>query len=373
MAHICFIGEFPHGDKPVGGISIFLRSMTKVLQEQNHQVTVISFSNSMEGLDPHSSFPLYRIHPQKWKYLNFLRIANLQNKIIKQVHELNPIDTIETPESGLCFLKKLHGIKYVIRLHGGHIFFAKQLDRPVKKWRAWQEIRSFKKADAIAGVSSFVLEKTSPFIPKTVFSTVIYNAINTSVFSPLIPESRQKDIVYIGWLVEKKGARQLLLAFLQLAPDYPEAVLHFYGSDTFDECGKSFQEKLVEIIPADIRRRIVFHGNVPNEYLPEIISKAYCCVYPSQMEAMPIAWLEVLAMGQLLIGGNTGPANEIIVHHLNGLLCDPFDPESIACQIKWAFNHPIIIENIRLEARKTAIEKFSAQTVLAMNLHFWFK
>lgn len=370
--HICFIGEFPHQGQPVGGISMYIRNTANLLVENGHRVTVLSFSETVYGWEQQSPFAIYRVHPKKWKLLNFWRIAREQHRVLKALHAVHPIDAVETPESGLCFLPKISGIRYVIRLHGGHMFFARALRQPMKSWPTWQEIQSFKKADAIVGVSAYVLAETKPYIPADKPMQVIFNGVNVALFSPQQKVSTAyRDIVFVGWLVPKKGPAFLLQAFLQLANDFPDTRLHFYGRDTNDESGQSYWESLVQTVPTDMGPRIFFHGNVPNEQLPQIINTAFCCVYPSQMEAMPVAWLEVLACGQLLIAGDAGPAKELIQHGHTGLLCKPTDAADIAGQLRWALQHPEEVQQIREQARQKAVQYFALDTVLLQNLQLW--
>ena len=49
-------------------------------------------------------------------------------------------------------MNKIKGIKYIIRMHGGHHFFAKAENRPTEWKKVWQEKRSFKNADAILNI-----------------------------------------------------------------------------------------------------------------------------------------------------------------------------------------------------------------------------
>lgn len=370
--HICFIGEFPHQGQPVGGISMYIRNTANLLVENGHRVTVLSFSETVEGWEQQLPFALYRVHPKKWKFFNFWRIAREQHKVLKALHAIHPIDAVETPESGLCFLPKISGVRYVIRLHGGHMFFARALGQAMKSWPTWQEIQSFKKADAIVGVSAYVLAETKHYITAGKPMQVIFNGVNTQLFSPQqkVPTA-YRDIVFVGWLVPKKGPAFLLKAFLQLANDFPDTRIHFYGRDTKTVSGASYWESLLQTVPADLLPRIFFHGNVPNEELPKIINNAFCCVYPSQMEAMPVAWLEVMACGQLLIAGDAGPAREIIQHGINGLLCQPTDAADIAAQLRRALEHPEDVQQMREQARQMVLQRFALATVLQQNLQFW--
>ena len=83
------------------------------------------------------------------------------------MHKKKPINSIEGAELSFAFLPKIKDIKYVIRLHGGHHFFAVAENREINKWKGFQEKRSFKKADAI--ISSLPLAN----FPETLRTSLI--------------------------------------------------------------------------------------------------------------------------------------------------------------------------------------------------------
>ena len=90
---------------------------------------------------------------------------------------------------------------------------------------------------------------------------------------------------------------------------------------------------LEKSISDKIRPHISFLGLVPNNEIPNHIEKAQICCYPSHMEAMPLAWLEVLAMGKVFLGSNTGPGPEAVLDNVTGFLINPHHPKEIADKI----------------------------------------
>ena len=61
-----------------------------------------------------------------------------------------------------------------------------------------------------------------------------------------------------------------------------------------------------------------------------MIESSYLCCYPSFMEAMPLAWIEVMSMNKFFIASKLGPGPEIIKHKISGILCNPLNIEDIA-------------------------------------------
>jgi glycosyltransferase involved in cell wall biosynthesis len=124
------------------------------------------------------------------------------------------------------------------------------------------------------------------------------------------------------------------------------------------------------LIP-EVAERVQFKGYVPRAKLPGILARAAVCVYPSHMEAMPVAWLEGLAMGRPVVASAAGPGPEIIEDGVCGLLCDPHDPSSIAdCLLRVLTNREL---QARLGAagRKRVEECYSLDALVSRNVAFY--
>jgi glycosyltransferase involved in cell wall biosynthesis len=89
------------------------------------------------------------------------------------------------------------------------------------------------------------------------------------------------------------------------------------------------------------------------------------------MEALPVAWLEALAMGKAVVASQTGPGPEIIDDDFSGLLCDPHDPHSVAEQVIRALNDADLRRRLGEQGRRRAIEQFSAEVLVRRNEAFY--
>jgi glycosyltransferase involved in cell wall biosynthesis len=89
------------------------------------------------------------------------------------------------------------------------------------------------------------------------------------------------------------------------------------------------------------------------------------------MEAMPNAWLEGLAMGKAVIASNTGPGEEVVEDGVSGLLCDPYDPNSIGEKVIELLRKPKLRRDLGRGARDRAINQFSIEFLAAHNERFY--
>ncbi len=213
--HICFItNEYPKKDFPHGGIGTFIHTISHELARKGHKVSVVGI-NAYTGInekEEDDEISVYRLKPKVVKGLTWHFNNQSINRQLKGIHTEFPIDIIETAEMGLAFIKKIKPIKYIIRLHGGHHFFAESENRKVSWWKAYQEKRSFKRADAFVAVSKYVKSHTAKYLSyhnKPI--QVIRYPINLDVFKPEPDvEIEYNTILFAGTVCEKKGINQLI-------------------------------------------------------------------------------------------------------------------------------------------------------------------
>lgn len=259
-------------------------------------------------------------------------------------------------------------------MHGGHHFFAKAENRPTEWKKVWQEKRSFKNADAILAVSEYVAETTKKLIDlKNKKVTVIYNPIDTTRFYQSDSNKIEKHtLLFVGTIIEKKGIRQLVQALEYLVDDYPDIQLKIAGRNGNIPGTKTpYLPILEKEITEKIKTHVTFLGSIPNFEIPGLIEKAQICCYPSHMEAMPLAWLEVLAMGKVFLGSITGPGPEAVQEGITGFLVNPHDPKAIANKINYIFENYDQAIKMGIEARKRVINEFDVTVLSKKNIEFY--
>jgi len=373
--HICFItSEFPKQGFPHGGVGTFVATLGKALVAQGVKVSVIGLNYiNKEETENIEGIKVYRVVAKKQKglqwYFNSRAIANK----IKEVHGQNPIDVIETAELGLAFLPKIKKIKYIIRLHGGHHFFAEGENRGINPWKGFQEKRSFSKADGFIGVSEYVKNHTANYLSYHNKPVEIINLpISFEKFNPIQNiQSEKHSIVFVGTVCEKKGVRQLIQAFQIIKQKYFEANLYIYGRDWKFPDGKSYVSLLKETFNTKELENVFFKGTVLHDNLPEIYEKAHVCVFPSHIETQGLVAPEAMAMEKIVVFSETGPGPETIIPFETGLLCNPHDPKDIAEKIKWVFNHPEEAVKIAKQAREYALKKYNLSIIIDQNIEFY--
>lgn len=375
--HICFLSqEFPRQGGVYGGIGTFLSTISEYLIKDGHQVTVIGIAKRDDIREEDvSGVRLVTIPSTSIKYLGWWKNMDAIENYIEKLNKKHPIDIVEGSELNLAFLKKDPSIKYIIRLHGGHHFFAEGENRKVEKWKGYQEKKSFGKADGFIAVSEYVKSHTGKLLSFEGRPVEVINyPIPLTKFYQADPSKTVKGrLVFAGTVCEKKGIRQLIQALPIVAEKYPEVTLEVYGREWTFPDGKSYTKYLHDSFPREVLNRVEFHGPVAHSQLPGFYEQAEICVFPSHMETQGLVAPEAMAMGKPVIFSNVGPGPETIDHNENGWLCNPHDSKDIARVIIKALDQRETLPEIGKNARKKVFGKFEPSLITQRNLEFYQK
>jgi glycosyltransferase involved in cell wall biosynthesis len=377
--HICFLtNEYPKEGFPHGGLGTFVKTIAEELVSKNIQVSVVGLNyNPIDETEQLNGVTVIRIKRSKVKGLAWFFNSKNIAKTIAAIHKKNPIDIVEGAELSLAFLPKIKEIKYVIRLHGGHHFFAEGENRGINWWKGFQEKRSFKKADAFIAVSNYVKSHTAKFLSyhnKPI--EVIFNPINSQLFQPLETAIEVSNITFAGTICEKKGVRQLIQSFPMVKEKFPNVILNLYGRDWLFPDGSSYIKMLQEIeLPkiGNISKDIIFHGAVSYNEIPSAYAKAAVCVFPSHMETLGLIAPEAMVMEKPVIFTKLGPGPEVIADGETGWLCNPHKPKEIASTIIQVLSNPQKANEIAKKGRLSVLQQFEIKTIVAKNIEFYNK
>lgn len=348
-----------------------IKFIGEYLASQGVRVSVIG-EYEKTGQSVENGVHIYRYTLTQKPFTVFKRYI-LLNQWIRELHQSHKIDFIETPELGLFLLRKIKGVRYVIRMNGGHHFFALAENRKKEPLKVIMEKISFSKADLILAVSAYVRDKTLELLKLNKEVTIINNPVNTNQFK--IADSSNiidKRIVFVGSVVEKKGIRQLIMGMPEIRSKHPNAHLIVVGRNAnFPGTNQPYFPYLQKYLASDYKNYITFTGGVPHKEVANYIATAEICVYPSHMEALPLAWLEALGMGKPFVGGKTGPGPEVIIHGETGLLADPYSPEDIAEKVIALFDNPSFAKHLGENAYADVQKRFSIEVLGEKNLRFY--
>ncbi len=369
--HVCFLcHEYP--PEPHGGVGTVIQALARALVARGHRVTVLGVSRTNPGETDDQGVRVVRLPHARLRGTGFLVHGRRLRRALAALHRETPLDVVEGQEGSLAVLPRRRPYTAVIRMNGGHHFFAVTLGGRPRAWRSWLERRSFARADHLSAVSRYVAETTRELLglgDRPV--EILPNGVDTDRFRPLDVDEEPGTVAFVGTVCEKKGIRQLVAAMPAILAAHPDARLLVAGRDWVDADG-SFRARLEAGLDPTTAAHVEFLGPVDHDEVPALLARAAVCAYPSHMEAMPLAWLEGLAMGRAVVAGDIGPAPEVVEDGVTGVLCDPYDPAAIAAAVGGLLGDPARRARLGAAARAHA-EAESSITALVRRNEEWYE
>jgi len=376
--HICFLThEYPQANGDTGGTGTFVQTLGRLLVRAGHRASVVgTWRNLWDSTEDDEGVTVHRVRGSRLPTARFLPNSMRIDRRLAEIHRQTPIDVIEASNMGFAFVGHRIDAARVIRMHGGHLYHRYELNEKPALWRSFQERRSFRRADHYVAVGEYVGKITARLLQIDWEQVkVIYNFVDDQLFCPSAetPTPDPHTLLTVGTVCKNKGMRELVLAVLQLIEEFPSVVLTIAGRDwRARKTDPSYRKtELLPLIPAAAREHFRFIGPVAHGQVPQLLAKNAICVYPSHTEAMPVAWLETLAMGKPLIGGDIEPGREVIRDGVDGLLCNPHDPADIAAKIRSVLRSESLRQELAANARQRFADTFSTEKLLGDNLSFF--
>jgi glycosyltransferase involved in cell wall biosynthesis len=157
-------------------------------------------------------------------------------------------------------------------------------------------------------------------------------------------------IAAAGRLVPDKGFDVLLLAFAELADEFPDVALGIAGDGP--------QRSSLETLAASVRiaDRVRFHGWLGRQLMPGFFGAAQLAVLPSRTnEGFPMVLVEAGLAGCALVGSDVGGIRDIVHPDRTGVLVPPNDAGALAEALRALLRNPErahhLGEGARAEAR----------------------
>lgn len=205
----------------------------------------------------------------------------------------------------------------------------------------------------------FQTKKSAQFFSKSLRKSdkIIANAIfNETVYELSPPENREKIICAVGRLTAQKRFDLLIDAFNRIESKIPDYSLIIFGEG---ELRENLENRIKEY---HLEKRVFLPGKSTDAV--RIVNRASAFVLSSDLEGMPNALMEAMAMGVPCISTrcDMGP-EELINHNYNGILVPVGKADEIANAILKIIKKPDFAKTLSENSRKIiethSIEKIS--------------
>ncbi|SFJ09714.1 glycosyltransferase family 4 protein [Olleya namhaensis] len=370
--------EYPHeriGHS--GGIGTSIKHLAVALQKQGHEVSLLIYGQEEDVTFSDNGIAFYKIKNPKLKGLSWFLTRKKIQKLINRLHKAQKIDIVEAPDwTGIASFININ-CPLIIRENGSDTYFCHLDHRPVKAINRFHEKQALKSVDGIISVSQFTGELTNKLFNLSKPFTVIPNAVNIEDFEPTesLLEEKNQTILYFGTLIRKKGLLELPYIFNKVNEHYPEATLILVGKDSPDikTQTQSTWQLMQPLFTESALKRVNYVGVVPYSKMRLHIEKATLCVFPTFAEALPVSWLEAMALKKPIVASNVGWAKEIVDDGEDGFLVHPEAHDRYANKINALLENATLRDAFSIAARKKIISKFSSEIVAKQSVEFYKK
>lgn len=370
-----------------GGIASYVREIARALHHRGHQVTVICASDNtkLRGEEDDCGVRVLRLNKGDFvipaveggsiwkKFRIFYRFFSYRRRIARALEGLEGVDVVEVPEYGSearCILSGAWPV--IIRLHSPlSLSRATREPRKFKWWQApwaWlghQERKIVNRARFVSSCSKDLAEWVVRYFgtDRAKIET-IYNPVDLSEWEYHPSLAASPSILFVGTVAEGKGVAELIEAVRLLRSRGIPATVTLAGKTG------SFGNRLRDALADEIWCR--FLGQVDRPRIRELFTTHSVVCLPSWWENMPMACIEAMACGSIVIGSSCGGMSEIITDGKDGFLCPPRSPRLLAQTLERALAlSPDQRAQMASRARNRIEQAFGMQAVIPRIISYY--
>ncbi|CAM4305319.1 glycosyltransferase family 4 protein [Flavobacterium terrigena] len=371
--------EYPHektGNS--GGLGTSIKNLAHALTALGHEVVILVYGQKLDAVFLDKAVEVHQIKNIKIKGLSWYFTRKKIEKIINTLYDTNKIEIVEATDwTGITSFIKPKKCPIVIKLNGSDTYFCHLDNRPVKWLNKFHEKRALQNADGHVSVSDYTAKMTNQVFNQNNNFTIIHNGIDMSLFqnNDTIITENNNIILYFGTLIRKKGLLELPHAFNIIHEKNPNAQLVLVGKDASDIIsGNSSTWKMMqELFTPNALEKVTYFGPVAYSEVKKQIEKATVCVFPTYAEALPVSWLEAMAMEKAIVASNIGWGNEIVENGISGFVAHPFNHQEYADRILQLLADNSLREKMEQNAKARISSHFEINLIANQNLNFYKK
>jgi teichuronic acid biosynthesis glycosyltransferase TuaC len=294
-----------------------------------------------------------------------LLYARLAAKL-RTLHRAKPIDVIHAHTALPCghaaaLLSKDLNVPFVVSLHGLDVFNTCFLDGIPARWRRKVSTDVYRAAQTVICISGRVQEVLSTGASQETRSTVVYNGVNPSFFSPeesAKNEGEGAEILMVGNLLRGKGHELVLRAMGKLAMEKLRSSFREIRCTIIGEGpDRAHYEALAREL--NLSDRVQFRGRQSRAAVAEAMRRCSVFVLPSRYEGLGCVYLEAMSCEKPVIACHGQGIDEVIEHGKNGWLIPIDGLEELVQGLTTLLGSAGVRARIGEEARRTIVGRFT--------------
>ncbi|MCB4429080.1 glycosyltransferase [Synechococcus sp. MU1643] len=236
---------------------------------------------------------------------------------------------------------------------------------------------------ADAGISPTKFQASTFPAPFRSKISVVHDGIDTARISPnqniqltlnnnLVLTRKDEVITFVNRNLEPyRGYHIFMRSLPRILRERPSARVLIVGGDDVSYgrkpvAGQSWKTIFINevrpSIPEQDWLRVHFLGSIPYQHFIGLLQLSSVHIYLTYPFVLSWSLLEAMSAGCSIVGSNTDPVKEVIMHNYNGLLVDFFDSDALASEVCYLLENPIKRKELSTNARNFAIEHFDVKS-----------
>ncbi|MFK7733465.1 MAG: glycosyltransferase family 4 protein [Pseudomonadales bacterium] len=194
--------------------------------------------------------------------------------------------------------------------------------------------------------------------------------------SGLVFRPGDKLVTYVARNLEPyRGFPAFMRAAEIILSEDPDVHIIVVGSDGVSygrrlpkgQCWRHIMLEELKMKP-ELLSRLHFTGQLPYPQLIKLFQVSAAHVYLTYPFVLSWSLLEAMACGCAVVGSDTQPLHEAIVHNQNGCLVDFFSPDDIARSTLALLNDRERAQSLGKKARKSVVDNYALEKLLPMHM-----
>ena len=279
----------------------------------------------------------------------------------RKLHQEHPIHLIHAHGALPCghaamLMAGELGIPFVVSVHGLDVFSTEQVGGRSGNWCRHISERVYRSSRRVICISERVREQVLEGVGRQCRTSVVYNGVDTELFSP----SRQSDassliVLSVGNLIPIKGHELLIRAVAPLVTEFQTLAVEIIGEGS--------ERTRLESVSAElgIAERVHFLGRQSRQQVAAAMGRCTIFALPSRYEGLGCVYLEAMSTGRAVIGCRGQGIAEVIRHGSTGLLVGPDNEKELSLSLAFLLRDQVRRQNLGAAARDTILDRFTLQ------------
>ncbi len=345
----------------IGGSGLIATQLGIGLAKQGHEVHFIARSQPFKLANGQENIFFHEVEAINYPLFNDpLYTFSLTAKIV-EVAEQYKLDIVHAhysiPHSLCVYLAgeiSTHKYPSVTTIHGTDATIVGQ-NKPLYPLNQF----SINKSTCVTTVSHFQSQYISSHFDISKNIDVIYNFIDTQIFSPQkrsskrraeLADNEEKILLHASNFRALKNTKTVIDVFAQVVKQV-KAKLVLVGS------GPELEENKEYCQQKGITDSVLFLGDV--KHIETVIPSADCVILPSYHESFGMVLLEAMACGVPTVSSNIEGIPEVVKEDETGYMMAPDDSDAMANAVVRIFSDESLQARLGHAGRQRAINQFS--------------